>query len=244
MRKFTYTNLYKSEKMTKFRFILIGTEYEANLGAAARLLANFGQRNMHLVNLDSHIGFTATMHAKHAKRILDNAKFYDKIEDAIKGCDMIVGTTGVKVRNHTTVRHPLSLAKFSHRIDSCVNNKEKEIAILFGREGIGLNEHEIDLCDLLVTIPTDSKYPILNLTHAMGIVLYELCAKKKQVRNTKKHADANELKYLKNLIKTKIDQNKNIKNQKKTQIAIKRVIMRAMPDELEVRSLISLLKRQ
>jgi TrmH family RNA methyltransferase len=227
--------------MNKYRFVLVEPEYEANLGASARLLCNFGQKQMHIVNPDCHIGFTAMMHAKHAKKILEKARIYKCVEDAIKGCKMVVGTSGIKVRNRTTVRHPLSIKKFSEHIEDCA--VDGEIAILFGREGIGLNEHEIDLCDLLITIPTDAKYPILNLTHAMGIVLYELCTREKKVRGAKKRADVNEYMYLKKLVSQKISSSKNIKNSKKMQMAIKRVIARAMPDELEVRSFISLLKK-
>jgi len=192
--------------MAKFRFILVEPLYEANLGAAARLLANFGQKQMHLVNPDCHLGFTATMHAKHAKNLLKKAKIYKNIKSAIKGCSLIVGTTGVKVRNKTTVRHPLSIKKFSQYLQE--QRIKGEVAILFGREGIGLNEDEIAMCDLLVTIPTDKKYPILNLTHAIAIVLYELTARSRQIRHTKKLPAKNEFAYLKNLISKLVNESK------------------------------------
>jgi len=246
--------------MAKFRFILVEPEYEANLGASARLLSNFGQKQMHLVNPDCHIGFTAIMHAKHAKSLLLKAKNYKSVKEAVKGCSLVVGTSGVRIRNRTTVRHPLSIKKFSECIEERetfktdgkdgkkISGKKKksseEIAILFGREGIGLNQEELDSCDLLITIPTDSKYPILNLTHALGIVLYELCSREKTVRHMKKSANAQEFIYLRSLISKLVNDSQNIKKPRKTEVAIKRLVSRAMPDELEVRSLISLLKRK
>lgn len=228
--------------MPKFRFILVEPEYEGNLGAAARLLENFSQKQMYLINPDCHFGFTANMHAKHAAHYLKKAKIYKSAKEATKGCSLIVGTSGIKVRHKKMVRHPLSLKKFAQYAQ-----EEKiggEIAILFGREGIGLNEQELELCDLLITIQTNPKYPILNLTHAMGIVLYELTAREKQVRHVKKAVAKNEFIYLKNLISKMIGESKQIKNRQKTEVAIRRLISRAMPDELEVRSLIALLKKK
>ena len=46
--------------------------------------------------------------------------------------------------------------------------------MLFGREGTGLTQEEIAKCDLLVSIPADKRYPILNLSHALAIILYRL----------------------------------------------------------------------
>ena len=53
------------------------------------------------------------------------------------------------------------------------------MALLFGREGNGLSNEEIELCDVIVTIPTHEDYPIMNITHAAAIVLYEIFKKKK-----------------------------------------------------------------
>lgn len=224
----------------KFRFILVEPEYEANLGAAARLLANFGQKQMHLVNPNCYIGFTANMHAKHAKNLLKKAKICKSTKEAVRRCSFVVGTTGISNRNKNTIRHPLSIKKFADEIN--MGKISGEIAVLFGREGIGLREEEIDLCDLLITIPANPKYSVLNITHALAIVLYELCAREKVVRHIKKAASENEKKYLARLVENKVNGDKAIKNPKKTLVAIKRALGRAMPDEVETRALILMLK--
>jgi TrmH family RNA methyltransferase len=51
---------------------------------------------------------------------------------------------------------------------------EGRISILFGRENWGLNNEEVRRCDMICTIPTSEDYPILNLSHAVGVVCYEL----------------------------------------------------------------------
>ena len=48
------------------------------------------------------------------------------------------------------------------------------ISILFGRENWGLNNEEVRRSDMICTIPTSDEYPILNLSHAVGVVCYEL----------------------------------------------------------------------
>ena len=48
------------------------------------------------------------------------------------------------------------------------------VGIVFGREGTGLNDHELSLCDAIVTIPASVAYQTLNLSHAAAIMFYEL----------------------------------------------------------------------
>ena len=59
------------------------------------------------------------------------------------------------------------------RLAETMNYNDK-IAILFGREGNGLTNNEIDMCDIIVSIPTDAGYPIMNISHAAAIILYEV----------------------------------------------------------------------
>ena len=48
------------------------------------------------------------------------------------------------------------------------------VGTVFGREGTGLNNHELSLCDAIVTIPASKAYQTLNLSHAAAIIFYEL----------------------------------------------------------------------
>ena len=49
-----------------------------------------------------------------------------------------------------------------------------QIAMVFGREDKGLKTEEIDLCQRLITIPTDDSLPSMNLAQSVGICLYEI----------------------------------------------------------------------
>lgn len=158
--------------MPHFRIVLVEPEYEANLGACARLIKNFDFGELWLVNPKADLrGKEAIKYAKHSKEILENAKIAKSIREAARGCDFIVGTTGILNRWKGAIRNPLTLRQF---VEAAGKRRKGSFAILFGREGTGLSEEEISACDFLITIPANDAHPILNLSHALAIVLYEL----------------------------------------------------------------------
>jgi TrmH family RNA methyltransferase len=55
-----------------------------------------------------------------------------------------------------------------------IGNADGRVSILFGRENWGLSNEEVKRSDIICTIPASSEYPILNLSHAVGIICYEL----------------------------------------------------------------------
>lgn len=156
--------------MTHVRIIIVGPKFEGNVGAIARSMANFGLDDLVLVN-PCPIGDDAYRRAKHGSDILDNANVVSTIREAVEGCGLVVGTSGViTYGDKNCTRVPLPLKDFAEK----VKDYDEGIAVLFGREDIGLLQEELEKCDLLVTIPADEQYPILNLSHAATIVMYEL----------------------------------------------------------------------
>ena len=159
--------------MTDVRVVLVAPKFEGNFGAIARSMANFDVSELYLVH-PCEIGDDAYRRAKHGADILDNAKTVDSIDEAIEGCFLVAGTSGVTTKGDKNyVRIPLSAHEFSER----VKDYGEKIAILFGREDIGLLQDELARCDVLIHIPSSDEYPILNLSHAATIVLYELFGK-------------------------------------------------------------------
>ena len=156
--------------MAGIRIVLIGPKFEGNVGAVARSMANFGFDELFLVN-PCNIGDEAIARSKHGSEILGNATIVNSIKEALEGCFLTVGTSGITTkgdRNYTRV--PVGLKEFT----SSMRGYEEKVAILFGREDIGLLQDELNLCDLLITVPVGEEYPILNLSHAATIVMYEL----------------------------------------------------------------------
>lgn len=156
--------------MPDVRVILVAPKYEGNIGAIARSMANFDVSELYLVH-PCEIGDETYRRAKHGADIIDDCVIIETIEEAIKDCFLVVGTSGVTTKNDKNyVRVPISVHSFAER----VKGYEEKIAILFGREDIGLLQDELARCDMLINIPSSDTYPILNLSHAATIVLYEL----------------------------------------------------------------------
>ena len=53
-------------------------------------------------------------------------------------------------------------------------NSNNNIAVVFGSESCGLTNSQLDLCNMIMTIPTSSIYSSLNLSVAVAIFCYEL----------------------------------------------------------------------
>ncbi|VVB56801.1 tRNA (cytidine(34)-2'-O)-methyltransferase [uncultured archaeon] len=226
----------------KFRIVLVRTEYEMNLGSAARLMANFGQSPLYLVKPDCMVGFTARMYAKHATKLLDKAVVCDTLAQATKGCSLVVGTTGVLRRHKDALRHPLMLEEFREKVYGQTWKPGQEIAILFGAEGNGLTEAELQACDTLITIPTVKRYPVMNLSHALAAVLYALCGQQKKVRHIRQAATEVEKKALEESFE-RLAGRYPLRERDKVKLAFRRVLGRALPDQMETRGLLMVLRQ-
>lgn len=225
-----------------YRIVIVEPEYEINLGAIARLAGNFSQKRIYLVNPKCEVGFTAKMHAKHAAGLLEEAKVCKSVKEAIAGCKMAVGTSGVLRRHKKILRSPITPSQFAKRLEK--SEFSGEIAILFGREGIGLSADELEMCDALITIPTSDEYPVMNLSHAVAVVLYALCAEGKTIAPLKEPVDREEYAALLKTIDLLVErQAEYLKNKAKSRLAFKTVIGRAVPSEVEVRCMLGILRR-
>ena len=150
--------------------VFVECETPGNIGFLARTMANFGLKNLVLINPPT-LTPEAYYQATHGKYIVENALIYPSLNEFYrsKRIDFKIASTGVAGGSYNLSRIPLRPEQLSKSIN--INNK---IAILFGREGDGLSNKEIEDCDICVSIPTDPTYPILNISHAAAIIFYEL----------------------------------------------------------------------
>ncbi|MBU4189921.1 MAG: RNA methyltransferase [Candidatus Thermoplasmatota archaeon] len=156
-----------------FIIVLVEPKYEGNVGAVARAMKNFGLTNLRIVG--SNIGEEAYKRAMHAKDVLENAEMVNTFEEGIQGLDYVAGTSGiVNLNEKKHIRNPLTLKEFAEKIYEI----DGKIGLVFGREDFGLLNHELEKCDLVVTIPCDENYPVMNLSHAAALFFYELGTKK------------------------------------------------------------------
>jgi tRNA/rRNA methyltransferase len=156
--------------MPEIEIVLVEPLYEGNIGFVARVMKNFGFSRLVLIN-PPDIGDEAIARAAHAQDILAGAE-RRSLQEVIERSNLLVATTGeVSKSICTSIRMPYYTPG---EIREKIQNHSGKIAILFGRENWGLSNEEIRKCDLICTIPTSADYPIVNISHAVAIVCYEL----------------------------------------------------------------------
>ncbi|MEM4554338.1 MAG: RNA methyltransferase [Candidatus Anstonellaceae archaeon] len=224
----------------KFRVVLVEPEYQINVGAVARVMKNFGYSELFLVNPKcDYLGIDAIKHSKHALEILEKAQVKSSLEEAVLGCSTVAGTTGVLYRHwHKTLRLPLSLLEFKKLLSQ---SPDQKVALVFGNEGRGLSEKDISFCDMLVTIPANPQYPILNLSHAVAVVLYELSDIPFVGYSP---AGEKEKKQLLEAFFSLVERYKSsLRNINKTKVAFRRMVGKAMLADKECAAILGVIKR-
>lgn len=177
-------------KNLEFTIILVRPENSENVGSIARIMANFDFEKLVIFNPIEHVENIFSYHthgfAMHGKEILMNAKVIELIEKDnhiselkkyLDKFDIVLATTS-KGKRYSNIQR---LAIFPEKLTLPFSPKPLKIAILFGRESRGLDNEEIGLVDVILRIPTGSSYPTLNLSHACGIILYEIFKKVNKV---------------------------------------------------------------
>lgn len=173
--------------------ILIEPENPGNVGAVARVMKNFGFKKLVLINPKKEIKCPEMVcRAKHAQDIVGNMQisgwdFLDKM-------DCLVATTAKLGTDYNIPRSPLTPKQLAGKI-----NMKQKLGIMIGRESKGLTNKEISKCDFVVSIPAHNKYPTLNISHAVAVILYELYkAKGKNKSNSEIKAAGKEYKNVLN----------------------------------------------
>lgn len=156
-------------------FILVEPQLGENIGAAARVMDNFGFSQLRIVNPRAlSINDKAKATAAHALHVLENAVIYDSLEQAISDLNFVIATSA---KTRALPMEQINIMELRPYVESCNSQSNANIGILFGRERIGLLNEELAYADRLIYIPTNSSNPSLNLSHAVAVVAYELCRK-------------------------------------------------------------------
>jgi tRNA/rRNA methyltransferase len=156
--------------MPDIRIVLVAPIYEGNVGFSARVMKNFGFSRLTLID-PCRIGEEASLRAAHAQDVLKGAETCTLDEIFSQSCLTIATTGEISKSICRSMRMPYFTPG---EIREKIKDIDGTISILFGRENWGLNNDEVKRCDMICTIPTSPEYPILNLSHAVGVVCYEL----------------------------------------------------------------------
>jgi tRNA/rRNA methyltransferase len=150
--------------------VLVEPQMGENIGAAARAMANFGLSRLRLVKpVQGWPNEKARAMAAGADRVLDGAVIYDSLSDAIGDCTFVLAATA---RNHDQAKPVIGASEAAAEMAPRVAGGEN-VAVVFGRERNGLENHEVARADRILTLPVNPAFASLNLAQAVVIVGYE-----------------------------------------------------------------------
>lgn len=149
--------------------VLVGSQGGLNVGSVCRAMMNFGFGELRLVHPEvDHLGDDARRMAVKASPLLEQARVFDTLAEALQDCHMALGTTRRFGKYREDFLHPDEAAE--HFLPLTETGR---VALVFGREDKGLLTAELDLCQRLMTIPTEEALPSMNLAQAVSLCLYE-----------------------------------------------------------------------
>ena len=153
------------------RVVLVEPEKAGNIGAIARSMKNFALSDLWIVNPKTPLTMEARAFAMHGFDVLRTAKRVKTLKQALRNLDIVVGTSAIIATSRTNItRIPITPLELAQRISTFEGN----IGLVFGRESSGLSNEEMEHCDLMVTIPANRTYNVLNIASAASIIFYEL----------------------------------------------------------------------
>src|ERR1700716_742875 len=150
--------------------ILVEPQLGENIGMAARAMGNFGLARLRIVNpRDGWPNISAQRAASGADHILDHAKLFDSVGQAVADCTLLFATTA---RAHDQAKPAVAPEAAAREIAAGIKGGGT-VGILFGRERYGLQNEEVALADRIVTFPVNPGFASLNLAQAVLLMGYE-----------------------------------------------------------------------
>jgi TrmH family RNA methyltransferase len=150
--------------------VLVRPRNPLNIGAAARAMSNFGARHLRLVNPYA-VAYREARSAVGASAVLENAREFDSVADAVADCSLVAGTTAVRNR---ALQNPLRSLNDESASAIRAALESGQVAMLFGSEKIGLTNEDFTHCHWLLNIPTHEQNISMNLGQAVAVCLFGL----------------------------------------------------------------------
>jgi TrmH family RNA methyltransferase len=151
--------------------VLNETQDLVNVAGSARAMMNMGLRRLRLVQPAEYDERRITGIAHGAEVILERIEFPDTLDAALADAVHVVGTTARRRADRHVWEHPREAAPDLVRRAA---DERGPVALVFGREDVGLTNEQLDRCDRILTVPTDRRRSSLNLAQAVLVIAYEL----------------------------------------------------------------------
>ncbi|MBY0509971.1 MAG: RNA methyltransferase [Rhodospirillaceae bacterium] len=150
--------------------ILVEPQLGENIGTAARAMMNCALTDLRLVDpKQDWLSEKAIAAASGADDILRNARRFNTTEEAIADLETVYATTA---RRREMVKTVMTARTAAGDIRARAAAGQR-IGLLFGRERIGLTNHELGLANIIIEVPLNPEHSSLNLAQAVLVVGYE-----------------------------------------------------------------------
>lgn len=146
--------------------VLVETSHPGNVGATARAMKNMCLTNLILVKPQcDHLSSEAIARSSGANELLENAKVFDHLSEAIAP---FTHTVALSHRKRTVpIKANTTLDFFdAYKVDH-------NFCFIFGNEQSGLTNDDLDICHYQLTIDANPIHPSLNVASTVQIITYE-----------------------------------------------------------------------
>jgi tRNA/rRNA methyltransferase len=151
------------------RIILVRPRNPVNIGAVARVMANFGFGDLVVVNPYPPSWEEVRRAGPRADAVIRAARVVATLQEAVAGCRLVAGTTSGSRRRLDRPLQPLPSFR-----------PKGKTALVFGAEKSGLDNDDLSYCHVLLRIPTAAATPSMNLAAAVAVCCYEMTRSKVQ----------------------------------------------------------------
>lgn len=156
-------------KLSRIKIVMVGTTHPGNIGAAARAMNNMCFSSLVLVDPKCPIGEIAYARASGANAILDDREVVADLRQAVADCEFVVAVSARRRSLAWPELEPTEMAIKLLEMDDNAN-----AALVFGREHSGLTNEEIQLCNTMLSIPSNPEFSSLNVASAIQVLCYEI----------------------------------------------------------------------
>lgn len=244
--------------LDRIRVVMVNTSHAGNIGSAARAMKTMGLSSLWLVDPEDYPNGRAKADAmaSGATDLLAEARVVATLDEALAGCVLVIGASA---RSRTVPWPWLDAERAAGTLLAQAQASGQDVAILFGRENSGLTNEELARCHFHTGIPANPEYPVLNVASAIQVICYELRRQwlaqqdrpvaatgnaepqmqVESVRWDKPPATADDLeRFFAHLEQTLLDLRFFVVDDpRQLLIRLRRLYLRARPDEVELRIL-------
>lgn len=151
--------------------VLHQTRSPDNLGAVARVMANFGFSRLILSDPATYAFRGAERLAVKGEGVLEGMAVARDLPEALTDCVYAVGTTSrTQLKGRTSLTPEEAVRRLAQE------SARGRVALVLGGEQRGLSDEELAHCADVLIIPTSEVQPSMNLAQAAAVLLY-LCGR-------------------------------------------------------------------